>query len=195
MMAIQPADARTTAAQRRRYLARMGIVVWRERRHPEPSDAQTAGELTEPVSAASAATTAMRADVPLLAVHGEAEASSPASRRLRDAMLRAVGADPRQRLADGDALLRELQRVKPRVVLLFGGSVAAALLGGPATVDHWREQTCMLPDTDCPVVVTFTSDWLLHNPGDKPAAWQDLKRVLRLLRADSATPAVEDASP
>lgn len=189
-MAIQPADARTTAAQRRRYLARMGIAVWRERRHPAPSDALTAASIA-PVSAA---TPAARIDVPLLAVHGEADAASPASRRLRDAMLRAVGVDPRHRLADGDALLRELQRVRPRVVLLFGGRAAAALLGGPDTVDHWRAQSCMLPGADCPVVVTFTSDWLLHNPDDKPAAWQDLKRVLRLLRADPAPPAVADAS-
>lgn len=194
-MAMYPAAGRVTAAQRRRYLARMGIVVWRERRQPSPSDALTDGELTEPVSAVSTVTAAAPTRVPLLVVHGEADASSPASRRLRDAMLRAVGADPRQRLADGGALLRELQRVKPRVVLLFGGSVAAALLGGADTVDHWREQTCMLPDTDCPVVVTFTSDWLLHNSGDKPAAWQDLKRVLRLLRADPATPAMAEPLP
>jgi len=192
MMAMQPASSPATAAQRRRYLARMGIVVWRERRLPVPSDALTAGSV-EPVS--TAATTATRTDVPFLAVHRESDASSPASRRLRDAMLRAVGADPRQRLADNDALLRELQRARPRVVLLFGGCAAAALLGGPDTVGHWREQTCVLPGTDCPVVVTFTSDWLLHHPGDKPAAWQDLKRVLRLLRTGPATPAVAESAP
>jgi len=153
---------------RRRYLARMGVALWRQRVRPQ---------------AATTATDCARTPVRLLAVH---TADGAEAARLLRAMLRSVGAEPEQ-LADGPGdLMRRLREHQPRALLVFGSALASELLRRPVSLGEVRGRVWTLPESDIPLVVTDMPESLLQNPAGKAAAWDDLKRLLHLLATETA---------
>jgi uracil-DNA glycosylase len=73
-------------------------------------------------------------------------------------------------------LRRQLELLRPRVVLLTGRFAAKTVLGVEAGLANLRGKVhrITIAGADIPVVVTFDPAYLLRNPGDKAKAWADL---------------------
>jgi DNA polymerase len=75
-------------------------------------------------------------------------------------------------------LLQQVAMVRPRIILAFGPVAAEGLLGPQVALDGSLDglrgavHRC---GVDTPVVVTYHPAALLHSPGDKRKAWEDLK--------------------
>jgi uracil-DNA glycosylase family 4 len=92
-------------------------------------------------------------------------------------------------------LQRQIERLKPKVILAMGRFAAHTLLGTDAALQNLRQQnqsiTVQNPDGHeqqnqaigrvIPVVVTYHPSYLLRRPIDKRLAWEDLKRVRQIL--------------
>jgi len=77
-------------------------------------------------------------------------------------------------------LARQIDSIKPKIIIALGGAAAHALLGrGPdiaALRGRWHDYHGI------PVMPTFEPAQLLANPGDKKAVWEDIKMVLAELK-------------
>jgi uracil-DNA glycosylase len=73
-------------------------------------------------------------------------------------------------------LIRQVQLLRPRVIVVLGRFAAQTLLSTDATVASLRGKVHRHPvdGTDVPLVVTYHPAYLLRNPGDKARAWSDL---------------------
>jgi DNA polymerase len=74
-----------------------------------------------------------------------------------------------------------IDAVRPRCVLAFGRTAAAALLGAPSPLAGLRGRVHV--HDGVPVVVTFPIAVLLRNPAEKAKAWTDLCLAVRALSA------------
>lgn len=122
--------------------------------------------------------------------------------QLLNAMLRAIGLsreqvyianilkcrpprnrDPRlEEVAACEAYLhRQVELVRPRVILAVGRIAAHNLLKTDTPLGRMRGRRYTYTDTEIPVVVTYHPAYLLRNPADKRKAWQDLKFAQRML--------------
>ena len=75
-------------------------------------------------------------------------------------------------------LTKQIDAIRPRVICALGACAAQSLLQSTrpisqlrGKVHHWR---------GLPFVATFHPAYLLRNPSQKPAAWQDLLQIRRL---------------
>jgi len=121
--------------------------------------------------------------------------------QLLNAMLRAIGLsreevyianilkcrpprnrDPRpEEVAACEAYLhRQVELVRPRVILALGRIAAHNLLKTDAPLGRMRGRRYTYSDTEIPVVVTYHPAYLLRNPADKRKTWQDLKFAQRV---------------
>ncbi len=75
----------------------------------------------------------------------------------------------------------QLELVRPAVICVLGAVAAKALLGPEASITRIRGTVCTY--RGIPVVPTFHPAYLLRNPGAKPLAWSDLKRLKGILAA------------
>ena len=84
-------------------------------------------------------------------------------------------------------LERQLQLLKPAVILAMGRFAAHALLKTDQPLQTLRQtdQSLRVGEQAIPVVVTYHPAYLLRRPVDKRLAWEDLKRMQRLLSARS----------
>jgi DNA polymerase len=73
-------------------------------------------------------------------------------------------------------LLRQVELVRPRVVIVMGRFAAQSLLGTTEAIAALRGRAHALPagDWQVPVVVTYHPAYLLRNLADKAKAWADL---------------------
>ncbi|HQU14784.1 MAG: uracil-DNA glycosylase [Chromatiales bacterium 21-64-14] len=71
-------------------------------------------------------------------------------------------------------LRRQVELVRPRVILALGRIAAHHLLGTTTSLARLRGQTHRYGVTDIPVVVTYHPAYLLRSPGEKRKAWVDL---------------------
>jgi DNA polymerase len=83
-------------------------------------------------------------------------------------------------------LIREIERVQPRVVCAMGDLAARTLLGGEEPVLRLRGRFHTLRASGdgsepLPLMVTLHPRFLLKNAEMKKAAWQDLQMIQRLL--------------
>lgn len=80
-------------------------------------------------------------------------------------------------------LLRQIELLRPTVVLAMGRFAAHALLNTKEPLQKLRQQTQAVTagENPIPVVVTYHPAYLLRRPTDKRLAWEDLKRVRALL--------------
>jgi len=80
-------------------------------------------------------------------------------------------------------LLRQIELLRPTVVLAMGRFAAHALLSTKEPLQKLRLETQAVTagENPTPVVVTYHPAYLLRRPTDKRLAWEDLKRVRALL--------------
>ncbi|MFO1250031.1 MAG: uracil-DNA glycosylase [Inhella sp.] len=70
-------------------------------------------------------------------------------------------------------LLRQIELIRPRVILALGRIAVQSLLGSEAPLGKLRGQVHRGP-LDLPVVVSYHPAYLLRNPLEKARAWEDL---------------------
>lgn len=71
-------------------------------------------------------------------------------------------------------LRRQIELVRPRVLLAVGRIAAQHLLDTQLSLSRLRGSVHRLPGGDIPVVVTYHPAYLLRSPRDKRKAWADL---------------------
>ena len=79
-------------------------------------------------------------------------------------------------------LLRQIELVRPRLVLSLGRISAQNLLHSGTPLRELRGQWFELGPAKTPLFVTYHPAYLLRSPDQKGVAWQDLQRVARRLR-------------
>lgn len=76
-------------------------------------------------------------------------------------------------------LFEQLEILKPEVICALGGCAGQTLLASPSPISRMRGKIHRW--RGIPLVCTFHPAYLLRNPSQKAAAWQDLQEVYRLL--------------
>lgn len=79
-------------------------------------------------------------------------------------------------------LQRQMQLIRPRVVLAVGRVSAQNLLKTQDKLGRLRGRQHVYGEQGVPLVVTYHPAYLLRSPADKGKAWQDLQQVRELLR-------------
>ncbi len=69
-------------------------------------------------------------------------------------------------------LQRQIELIRPRVIIALGKVASNALLGSPATLASLRGKLHDYRGT--PLIVTYHPAYLLRSPSEKAKAWQDL---------------------
>ncbi len=78
-------------------------------------------------------------------------------------------------------LQRQIELVRPKVILAVGRVAAQNLLKTDMAVGKLRGRKDTIGEAEIPVVVTYHPAYLLRSPEQKGRAWQDLQRAYRLL--------------
>jgi DNA polymerase len=79
-------------------------------------------------------------------------------------------------------LLRQIELIKPRMILAVGRIAAQNLLKTDITVGKLRGRIHAFGERRIPLVVTYHPAYLLRSPEQKGRAWQDLQLALAGLR-------------
>ena len=85
-------------------------------------------------------------------------------------------------------LRRQIELVRPRLLLAVGRIAAQNLLGTQESLGRLRGRVHRFGELNTPLVVTYHPAYLLRTPADKRKAWEDLKfarSVFRQLTAGS----------
>lgn len=90
---------------------------------------------------------------------------------------------PDERAACLPYLRRQIELVRPRVLLALGGTAAEAMLGVKKSLGALRLQVHQW--NGIPLIVTYHPAALLRNPDWKRPAWDDLRIVRQLLDRDA----------
>ena len=72
-------------------------------------------------------------------------------------------------------LMRQIELLKPRVMLAVGRIAAQNLLATDAPLGRLRGKVYHFGELNTPLIVTYHPAYLLRTPGDKRKAWEDLK--------------------
>ena len=83
-------------------------------------------------------------------------------------------------------LLRQIELVRPKLLLAVGRIAAQNLLSTDAPLMRLRGRVHHFGERDTPLVVTYHPAYLLRSPADKRKAWEDLK-FARSVMADLST--------
>jgi uracil-DNA glycosylase len=86
-------------------------------------------------------------------------------------------------------LRRQIELVRPRLLLAVGRIAAQNLLGTDESLGRLRGRVHRFGELNTPLVVTYHPAYLLRSPADKRKAWEDLKfarSVFRQLTTGSA---------
>ncbi len=78
-------------------------------------------------------------------------------------------------------LQRQIQLIRPKVIVALGKTAATALLGRDATLGSLRGTTHDYQGI--PLVVTYHPAYLLRSPLEKARAWEDLCRAVQVFNA------------
>lgn len=78
-------------------------------------------------------------------------------------------------------LERQVQLVKPRLILLAGGVAANNLLNVDMPVGKLRGRVHYYGENQIPVIVTYHPAYLLRKPSEKAKSWADLKLAVSTL--------------
>lgn len=79
-------------------------------------------------------------------------------------------------------LNRQIELIRPRLVLALGAVSAKNLLATDETVAHLRGRVHQHTPTGTPLMVTYHPAYLMRRPGEKAKAWEDLQQVWRRLQ-------------
>ncbi len=124
--------------------------------------------------------------------------------QLLDAMLRAIGLSRAQNVYIANVLKsrppnnrdprpeevaaclpylrRQIELVRPRLLLAVGRIAAQNLLGTEESLSRLRGRVHSFGELNTPLVVTYHPAYLLRNPADKRKAWEDLKFARSVFR-------------
>lgn len=80
-------------------------------------------------------------------------------------------------------LVKQLTALQPRAIFALGACAAQTLLGTDSYISRLRGKVHRW--RGIPLICSFHPAYLLRNPAQKAATWQDLMEVYRLLHADS----------
>jgi uracil-DNA glycosylase len=72
-------------------------------------------------------------------------------------------------------LIRQIELLKPRIMLAVGRIAAQNLLATDAPLGRLRGKVHHFGALNTPLIVTYHPAYLLRTPGDKRKAWEDLK--------------------
>ncbi len=78
-----------------------------------------------------------------------------------------------------DYFARQVQLLKPTIVLAVGRVAAQHLLATEEQVGKLRGTVHRYPGSDIPLIVTYHPDYLLRRPSEKRKSWDDLKLAMR----------------
>ena len=77
-------------------------------------------------------------------------------------------------------LQRQVELLRPKIILAFGRVAAQNLLGTDTPLGKLRGSVHRFGVLNTPVVVTYHPAYLLRSPGEKRKAWEDLKFARRV---------------
>ncbi len=90
---------------------------------------------------------------------------------------------PEEAAACETYLKRQIDLVKPKVILVVGRIAAHNLLKTDAPLGALRGKRWSYADTGIPVIVTYHPAYLLHSPKEKRKAWEDLQFARKVFAA------------
>lgn len=76
-------------------------------------------------------------------------------------------------------LLRQLETIRPKVILCLGSIAAQTLLGTNRSISHYRGE--WLDFRGAKLMATYHPAYLLRNPNAKGDVWKDLRKVMAVL--------------
>jgi DNA polymerase len=79
-------------------------------------------------------------------------------------------------------LRRQIEMVRPRLLLAVGRIAAQNLLGTEESLGRLRGRVHRFGELNTPLVVTYHPAYLLRSPADKRKAWEDLKFARSVFR-------------
>jgi len=79
-------------------------------------------------------------------------------------------------------LQRQIELVRPRLLLAVGRIAAQNLLGTEESLSRLRGRVHRFGELNTPLVVTYHPAYLLRSPADKRKAWEDLKFARSVFR-------------
>jgi DNA polymerase len=79
-------------------------------------------------------------------------------------------------------LMRQIELLKPRVMLAVGRIAAQNLLATDAPLGRLRGKVHHFGELNTPLIVTYHPAYLLRTPSDKRKAWEDLKFARSVFR-------------
>ncbi len=83
-------------------------------------------------------------------------------------------------------LKRQLAVIRPKVIVALGAVAAGYLLGGAQSITRIRGRFQQLDGT--PMMPTFHPAYLLRNPSEKRAVWNDMQQVMGVLGLERKKP-------
>ncbi len=92
-------------------------------------------------------------------------------------------------------LERQIQWVRPRIILAVGRVAAQNLLQTTRPIGRLRGRVHRYPHVDAPVVVTYHPAYLLRSPGEKRKAWADLLLAREVAGRQGVAPDQADERP
>ena len=86
---------------------------------------------------------------------------------------------PEESAACHPYLMRQIELVNPRAILVLGRVAAQAVLATDASLQslRGRASSVTVAGRQIPTVVSYHPAYLLRRPTEKAAAWEDLRRV------------------
>ncbi len=82
-------------------------------------------------------------------------------------------------------LKRQVELIKPKIILCVGRIAAQNLLKVDTPIGKMRGKQFQLAGSDIPVMVTYHPAYLLRSPREKRKVWEDLKKAMRLYAEQS----------
>ena len=83
-------------------------------------------------------------------------------------------------------LYRQIESIRPQLVLAVGRIAAQALLGCTTPLAELRGQVHHFGPLNTPLIVTYHPAYLLRSPAEKRKAWEDLKFARQMFAASKA---------
>lgn len=92
---------------------------------------------------------------------------------------------PQESAACHAYLLRQIELLKPKLILAVGRVAAHHLLDSNETVGRLRGRPMRWGEASIPLLVTYHPAYLLHNPADKGKVWQDLQTAMTMMQENT----------
>lgn len=84
-------------------------------------------------------------------------------------------------------LTRQIQLVKPDLILALGSITAQRLLKSKSTMSRLRGQLHYVDGITSPIIVSYEPAYLLRSPNEKRKTWEDLQMAMKELSAVNST--------